>query len=113
MFYSRNKRHFRNRKTIVKGKKILHPNYIVGEYKNYFLSFGLTHSNSKGKKHKNYKLSKNPKIGDDSPSYMRKQLDNGNKNEFTSRLTNFRMSAKDDDYVDSLIEKRRSYFNKK
>lgn len=108
MYYTRDKRHFRGRKTIVKGVKKVHPNYIVGEDRSNYYSFGLTHSPSKGKKHKNYKLSVNPKNGDNSPSYMRKQLDIGNKNEFTSKLTNFHMSAKDDDYVDKLIDKKKS-----
>lgn len=109
MYYSRNKRHFRGRKTIVKGVKKIHPSYIVGEDRTNYYSFGLTHSPSKGKKHKNYKLSKNPQIGDNSPSYMRKQLDIGNKSEFTRKLTNFRMSHKDDDYIDKLIDKKKNF----
>ncbi len=113
-WFSRMARHFRMRKTKGKdGKKKLHPNYIVGEDRKHFFSLGLTHETDKGKKHKNYKLSKNPKFGDNSPSYMRKHIETGNKHEYsTSKLKNYRMSAKDDNYVDSLIEKKRKYLDK-
>jgi len=114
MFYSRNKRHFRGRKTVVKGVKKIHPNYIVGENGNKYYSFGLTHSSSKGKKHKNYKLAYNPKNGDDSPVYMRKKMESANKNEYSSnKWDNYKMSNIDDDFVDSLIDKKQQYFNKK
>lgn len=110
MFYSRNERHFRGRKTRVKGVKKIHPNYIVGEDKNNYFSFGLTHSPRKGKKHKNYKLYKNPKNGDNSPVYMRKKIESANKNEYTSKKwDNYKMSKIDDDYVDNLIDKKKSY----
>lgn len=109
MYYTRDKRHFRGRKTIVKGVKKIHPNYIVGEDRNNYYSFGLTHSSSKGKKHKNYKLMRNPKNGDNSQVYMRKKMESANKNEYTSKKwDNYKMSKLDDDYVDSLIDKKRN-----
>lgn len=110
MYYSRNNRHFRGRKTIVKGVKKIHPNYIVGEDRNNYYSFGLTHSPNKGKKHKNYKLIHNPKSGDNSQVYMRKQMDVDSKKNYSSHKYNdYKMSKFDDDYVDQLINKKRNY----
>lgn len=111
-FYSRKKRHFRGRKTKVNHQVVTHPNYIVGEDQNHYYSFGLTHSDRKGKKHKNYRLVHNPKEKDDSVAYLRKQMEIADKSSFTSRFKNYHMSKKDDDYVDTLIEKmKRSKFH--
>lgn len=101
---SKIKRHFRGHKTKVKGKVKIHPSYIVGEDKKHFFSFGITSDNKKGKRHSNHKLSKNPKIGDNSPSYVRKQMEIRSKAEYTrERWNNYRMSDKDDDYIDNLL----------
>lgn len=59
-FYPKEKRHFRGHKTSVHGKWIMHPSYIVGEEGPYFYSFGITHSNKKGKGHNNHLLAKIP-----------------------------------------------------
>lgn len=57
-YYDRNKRHFRGRYTKVKGKIKVHPNYIVGEENDSFLSMGITHSSKSNytKKWDNYKM---------------------------------------------------------
>lgn len=56
MFYKNKKdRHFRGRSVKIKDKVVYHPNYVVGETKNKYYSFGLTHSNKRDKSHSNYK----------------------------------------------------------
>ena len=107
MYYERNQRHFRGRKTKVNGKVKIHPNYIVGEEKENYFSFGITHSEKKGKGHKNHRLEKNPNKQDKNPSYLKKKMEIAPKKSFTSILKGFSMSKNDDDYVDSLIRKRR------
>ena len=115
IFYKdRKQRHFRGKRTRVNGKRIIHPHYIVGEDKDNFASLGITHDESKGKKHKNYLLSKNPEYGQSSKSYMRKEIENSSKRNYTLyKFTNYKMSSKDDDYVDKLVEKKKKYKSKK
>lgn len=106
MFYAKEKRHFRGHKTKIKGKRLIHPSYIVGEDKARYAYFGLTHSSKKGKGHGNHHLKTNPKTTDSAPSYMRKKLEWQPKRSFTSwKLDGYRMSPEDDEYVDLLIHK--------
>ncbi len=106
-FYTRKKRHFRGHKTNVKGKTVIHPSYIVGEEDNHYLFFGVTHSPKKGKGHSNYRLSRNPDSKDSRVAYLRKHLEADRKQQFTHRAyVGYRMSAKDEAYVDGLIAKR-------
>lgn len=101
-------RHFRKRYTVVNGKIKEHPNYIVGETNDKYKSFGITHNDSKGKNHKNHLLSKNPEYGKTDPSHLRKQMEEASKRQYSQyMLKNFKMSKIDDQYVDSLIEKRK------
>ena len=107
-FYPKEKRHFRGHKTSVHGKWIMHPSYIVGEEDPYFYSFGITHSNKKGKGHNNHLLAKNPELGRHENAYLRKQLVRDRKNQYTKReLEGFKMSEADDEYVTALLKKRR------
>lgn len=106
-FYDRNKRHFRGRYTKVKGKIKVHPNYIVGEDGSDLLSLGITHDPLKGKKHKNYKMVGNPKKGDNSVSYMKKQIVSANKKNYTDKWNNYRIHPKDDEFVDKIVEKHK------
>ena len=62
----------------------------------------------KGKKHANHELFKNPKAGDGSKAYIRKKIEEDRITAFTKeRYNNYRMSPKDDEYVDALISKRK------
>ena len=107
MFYKNKKdRHFRGRSVKIKDKVVYHPNYVVGETKNKYYSFGLTHSNKRDKSHSNYKLNKNPNSMDKEPSYLRKQIDHVEKSKYTKhKYKNFQMSKQDDMYIDSLLNK--------
>lgn len=101
-------RHFRTRHTIARSMVIEHPGYIVGETNDKYKSFGITHAVSKGKNHKNHLLSINPEIGKSDSSYLRKQMDEASKRQYSQyTLKKFKMSKIDDQYVDSLIEKRK------
>ena len=115
IFYKdRKQRHFRGKKTNVRGEIKIHPHYIVGENESKYASLGITHDDSKGKKHKNHLLSKNPEYGQSSKSYMRKEIENSSKRNYTLyKFTNYKMSTKDDDYVDKLVEKKKNYKSKK
>ena len=85
----------------------MHPSYIIGKRRGTYLYLGLTHKKKKGKKHPNHELSKNPKQGDGSKAYIRKRIEEDTKTAFTKeRYTNYRMSSKDDEYVDVLISWR-------
>lgn len=115
IFYkNRNQRHFRGKKTNVRGEIKIHPHYIVGENESKYASLGITHDNSKGKKHKNHLLTKNPEYGKNDKSYIKKQIEIGSKKLYTPyKLNNFKISSKDDDYVDHLVEKKKNYKSKK
>ena len=81
---------------------------VVGEYPSKYMSFGITHDEYKGKKHKNYHMDSNPNMNDKNDSYMRKQLSCDNKIEYSPNIYyELKMSKKDDDYVTSLIDKRK------
>lgn len=108
-FYENKKdRHFRGKKVRIDGKAKIHPHYVVGEYASKYMSFGITHDEYKGTKHKNYHMDSNPNMNDKKDSYMRKQLSCDNKIEYSPNIYyELKMSKKDDDYVTSLIEKRK------
>lgn len=110
-FYENKKdRHFRGMKTYnPKTKKIeAHPNYVVGELSREYMSYGITHDKHKGKGHNNKKLEINPKIGETDTAYLRKQINIKEKNKYSSNIyPDYKMSREDDDYVTSLIEKRK------
>ena len=45
---------------------------------------------------------------------MRKEIENSSKRNYTLyKFTNYKMSSKDDDYVDKLVEKKKKYKSKK
>lgn len=114
MFYTnKNKRHFRDRRTKNNTIKTKHPHYIIGEDENNYLSLGLTHQRKKGKGHNNYQLTKNPNSKDNKLSYLRKQIEIGNKKSYSkNKLINFTMSKKDDEYVDEMISKNNKFRKK-
>ena len=109
MFFKRSDRHFRGKKTKVKGTVKTHPNYVVGEDHSNYYSLGLTHSACKGKKHKNHKLVRNPKQGETSTAYIHKKIETADKRLFSKKYGNYQMSKEDDDYIDTLIEKKRNH----
>lgn len=108
-FYeNKSDRHFRGKKVRIDGKVKIHPHYVVGEYPTKYMSFGITHDEYKGKKHKNYHMVSNPNMNDKKDSYMRKQLSCENKTEYSPNVySELKMSKKDDDYVSSLIRKQK------
>ncbi len=93
---------------MINGECLIHPVYVVGEERGRYLIFGITHARRKGKGHANHKLAKNPKAVDDSTAYIRKKIEEDRKTAFTKeRYSNYRMSPRDDEYVDALISKRK------
>lgn len=106
-YYQKKDRHFRGRYTKVKGKTKVHPNYIVGEDDKNFLSIGITHDPYKGKGHKNHEMYRNPQKGDNSVSYMKKQIESANKKNFSERLNNFKLHPIDEEFVNKIVEKHK------
>lgn len=110
-FYeNKSDRHFRGMKTYnSKTKKIeAHPNYVIGELPSKYMSYGITHDKYKGKGHNNKRLESNPKIGETDVAYLRRQLNINDKKKYSSNVYfDYKMSKNDDDYVTSLIEKRK------
>lgn len=108
-FYNRNQRHFRGHRTVSNGKQKFHPSYVVGESNDKYYSFGLTHDEYKGKKHKNHRLSSNPNPNDKYSSYLRKQLTDDLKSNYTKdKWCDLKMSKIDEEYVEGLINKRKN-----
>lgn len=62
----------------------------------------------KEKGHNNKRLESNPKIGETDVAYLRRQLNINDKKNYSSNVYfDYKMSKNDDDYVTSLIEKRK------
>lgn len=106
IFYeNKNKRHFRGKKTKVKGEVVLHPHYIVGEDEKTYSSIGITHNPKQDEKHRNYPLQNNPNRNDTRQSYMKKNIETSNKYFYTFYpYKNYKLSKEDEKYVDNLIK---------
>lgn len=104
--YAKEDRHFRSKRTNAGGKPGKHPAYVVGEGKNVYASFGITHDRKKGKGHYNHLLAVNPDRKDPHPSYIHKQMEIRAKKDLGSAILSFlRLSKEDDQYVDGRILK--------
>lgn len=106
MFYPNKKdRHFRGRKTLVRGSIIIHPNLILGEDKDHYYSLGVTHSGRDGR-HKNHPLKYNPNRNDKRKSYIKDRIERGKKKSYSEHIYyNYHLHKDDVKYVDSLINK--------
>ncbi len=106
LIYEKGRRHFRDHIGNVRGKTVWHPAYIVGEGDNVYASFGITHKKKKGKGHNNHPLSNNPQIGKHSESRIKRDMDIEHRGMYSKRpLKGFKMSKKDDEYVDGRISR--------
>lgn len=104
--YEKSRRHFRAHIGNVRGKIIWHPAYVVGEGDNVYASFGITHKKKKGKGHSNHRLLTNPQIGKRGESRIKRDMEVEHRGMYSKcPLRGFRMSEKDDEYVDGRILK--------
>ncbi len=87
--------------------QVRHPKLIVDEENNNWGYMGLTEQKKKGKNHYNIPLSKNPKKGDTRPAYLRKQINYADKKKFEKRLSNYKLSQKDLNYIYDYVEKHK------
>ena len=86
-------------------KKAKHPFVIVGYDKTKFKAMGLTHSKRSGHRN-NLKLNKNPNHKEDKDAYLKRQIINDFKFNFSKAFKNYELSNSD---IDLIIE----YLNKK
>lgn len=79
----------------------------MGETKDKYASFGITHSRTIGKKHRNHLLKKNPNPDDLDKSYITKDVKVLNKKNYvkSDKYSKYKMSDEDDEYVDNQISK--------
>lgn len=104
--------HFRRYKKRQGNSKRKHPKLIVYENKNQFGYMGLTHSKSKGSKHKNIKLSYNPEFisnGERSkePAYLRKKIEYDKKKNFGGREKSYILHPQDRAEIERYLRKHK------
>lgn len=105
--YPRNKRHFRGHRDIVKGKVKYHPNYVFGENRDKYYSYGITEDQKYDKKHNNYPLKHNPnKSKSYVKSYIHKKPRSDVKGNYGSFLYNYNFHPEDKEYIDDKIDKK-------
>ena len=105
--YPRNKRHFRGHKDKVKGKIKYHPNYVFGETKDKYYSYGITESQKYDKKHNNYPLTENPnKQKRYEKSYIHKKPKSDIKSNYSSFLYNYKFNSVDKKFIDDKIDSK-------
>jgi hypothetical protein len=107
-FYEdKTKRHFRGRYVYVHGRRVAHPNYIIGEDEKTYTSIGFTHSPTKvGSYHKLYG---NIVSNDTSSCYMQKNIKTRKKKTFSKKKYdkyNFTNQI-DCIYIDDYIKKHK------
>jgi|GEM_PF-4948890 len=102
--YEREDRHIRGHKDKVKGEIKYHPNYIFGETKADFYSYGITESEKYDSRHKNTPLDKNPKKGDKRPAYIHKKARHDRKGNYTSPYNDFSLGESDKKRIDDKID---------
>ena len=90
---------FKSLFTIRRKKKEKHPQLIVDANKTSFKSMNITHSSKHGK-HNNIELKKNPNPNDERKSYLRKDIIEDFKFNFSREFKNYELSDED---VDELI----------
>lgn len=106
-WFNSKKWHFRNNEKRRNKKNKKHPSLVVGETKNEYANFGLTHSKMRGH-HKNLELKKNPKKDDKKTAYLRDDLQLNKKSDMKEKLNNYKLSSKDKTQVEILIKKKMS-----
>lgn len=106
-YYSESARHFRGHEDLVGNEIKYHPNSVVGEKDDYYISFGVTSAKKYDKKHNNHPLQKNPKKGSAEPAYIHKNPTIDLKSNYSSRYHDYELSKEDNRYIDERIEKWR------
>ena len=113
--YPRNKRNFRGHKDYVKGEIRYHPNYVFGETKDKYFSYGITEEKKYDKKHNNYPLTENPNKTKNQDtykeSYIHKKPRSDFKTNYSKMYSDYILHPKDKEFIDDKID--RKYLNNK
>ncbi len=108
--YPRDKRHFRGHKDNVNGKIKYHPNYVFGETKDKYYSYGVTEEQKYDKKHNNYPLLENPNRTDKNNKYKKSYIHKKSRNDYKSNYSNmysdYVLHPDDKKYIDDKIDKK-------
>lgn len=105
--YSRKYRHFRGHKDHVNGKIKYHPNYVFGETKTKYYSYGITESKKYDKSHNNRQLFQNPNCDrKNEVSYIHKKPRSDLKKNYSSIYNNFNFHPIDKKRIDDDIDKK-------
>ena len=102
--FERAKRHIRGHRDVVKGEIKYHPNYVFGETKTDYYSYGITESEKYDKKHKNIPLTENPKKGDNRQMYIHKREKHDKKKKYTTKYSDYALSEADKKRIDDKID---------
>ena len=96
---------FRRYKKKEGNSKKKHPKLIVDDVGSNYGYMGLTENKTRGKRHYNIPIT-NPRLGDNRPAYLRKQIDYDTKSNFSDVLKNYNLSKKDRKFVEDFVNKR-------
>ena len=87
-------------------KKAKHPFIIVGVNKIKFKAMGITYSKRSGQN--NLRLINNPNKDDKEPSYLKRQVIEDFKFNFSKAFNNYKLSNEDIDLIIDYLNKKRS-----
>lgn len=105
--YPRDQRHFRGHRDIVKGKIKYHPNYVFGETKKKYYSYGITEDERYDSKHKNRPLLSNPNCNKRyEKSFVHKKPRSDLKKNYSTFLYRYSFHPEDKKYIDDKIDKK-------
>lgn len=92
-------------------KNVRHPKLIVDDYEHEYGFMGLTTSSTKGKRHKNIRLTENPQIVKGvhlrEKSFLRRKIEYDKKRNFGPILNDYKLSKTDRDNIESFVKTRK------
>jgi len=87
-----------------------HPNYVFGETKLKYKSFGITHSPSKNYRY--IRLNDNPNSNDKTTAYVEIQPKTANKRYYSEPLSGYKFSKDDMSIIRQLIKRYKKSTNR-
>ncbi len=89
------------------GENKRHPKLIVDYQNGEYGHMGLTEKKNKGKHHRNIPI-KNPKQGDNSPSYLRRKIEYDSEDKFyNNSLSNYKLDNEDKLKLSEYVKKHK------
>lgn len=103
---SKKKKPFKSYLTFRKKRNEVHPQLIVGADRYRFDSMQLTHSSTNSRRN-NFVLYDNPDPNDTKPSYLRKDIKNDYKFNYSKAFRNYNLSSRDYNRVDNYLKQKK------